>query len=122
LDSRLVQEANATGIDVARLRRHVVFERLLVRFALTRERRWVLKGGVAVELRLTDRARATLDLDLALCDVDSQSGLVRELRATTRTTGRTSATTPALTSTALVTAPNPSAFAKLVTLTATVTA
>jgi hypothetical protein len=79
LDQRLVQEANESGTNIARLRRRVAFERLLVRFALAPSGRWVLKGGVAVEVRLTDRARATKDLDLALWDVDSAGLHVRDV-------------------------------------------
>lgn len=79
LDQRLVQQANETGVDIGRLRRRVVFERLLVRFALAGEGRWILKGGVAVELRLTDRARATKDLDLALLGGDLVDLQVRDM-------------------------------------------
>jgi predicted nucleotidyltransferase component of viral defense system len=41
-------------------------ERLLARLQEGEGPRWVLKGGVALELRLQDRARATVDLDLSL--------------------------------------------------------
>ncbi len=68
LDQRLLQEATATGADIARLRRRVTFERILVRLALADEDRWVLKGGAAIEVRLVDRARATKDLDVAFRD------------------------------------------------------
>ncbi len=81
LDRRLVQQANETGVDIGRLRRRVVFERLLVRFAFAPEGRWVLKGGVAVEVRLIDRARTTKDLDLALCEVEADGLQVRDLLA-----------------------------------------
>lgn len=57
LDQRLVAEANTSGTDIARLRRRVAFERLLVRFALVDGERWVLKDGAAVEVRMADRAR-----------------------------------------------------------------
>jgi hypothetical protein len=78
LDQRLVEQANETGVDIGRLRRRVVFERLLVRFALAGEGRWVVKGGVAVELRLTDRARTTRDLDLALRGVEVDGLQIRD--------------------------------------------
>ncbi|HXM54653.1 MAG TPA: nucleotidyl transferase AbiEii/AbiGii toxin family protein [Candidatus Dormibacteraeota bacterium] len=58
-------------MDPNRLRRHVAFERLLLRLAADVSNggpRWVLKGGLALELRLGLRARATLDLDLALLE------------------------------------------------------
>ena len=72
LDQRLVTEANSSRTDIARLRRRVIFERRLVRFALAGGDRWVLKGGPpgagepgGVPLRLSGRRpgggpRATL--------------------------------------------------------------
>jgi hypothetical protein len=72
LEARLSAEAASRGIDPNRLRRHVAFERLLLRLAADLANggrpRWVLKGGLALELRLGLRARATLDLDLALLE------------------------------------------------------
>ncbi len=75
LEARLANRARAaggresgtheTGVDLNRLRRRVVFERLLVRLDDAQRGRWVLKGGMALELRWRDRARATRDLDLA---------------------------------------------------------
>lgn len=78
LDQRLVHEANESGTDIARLRRRVMFERLLVRFAFAGDERWILKGGAAVEVRLGDRARATKDLDLALRGGGPDGDEVRE--------------------------------------------
>lgn len=82
IDQRLVQQSTESGVDIARLRRRVVFERLLVRFAAgqaweqTSGRStegipgkggvWVLKGGAALEFRLADRARATKDVDVEM--------------------------------------------------------
>lgn len=77
LGQRLLRQANETNTDIARLRRRVVFERLLVRFAHADAVRWVLKGGAAVEVRLTDRARATKDLDMALADMAADENQVK---------------------------------------------
>lgn len=66
LEDRLRNQAQASGVDLQRLRRRVVVERLLVRLDDSAPGRWILKGGMAVELRLHDRARATRDLDLAV--------------------------------------------------------
>lgn len=66
LNAALREAAEERGIDVQRLRRHLVFQRLLAR--LSSSQRWVLKGGFALEVRLSDRARATRDLDLALLE------------------------------------------------------
>lgn len=81
LDHRLVREAESTRTDIARLRRRIVFERLLVRFASDSEHGWILKGGAAVEVRLADKARMTRDLDLALRHSAPTDGIVRELLA-----------------------------------------
>lgn len=62
LDARLQHLAAERGQDVNRLRRQLVFQRVLRRVDDT----WVLKGGYLLEARLGTRARATKDLDLAL--------------------------------------------------------
>lgn len=66
LEDRLKNQARETAVDLQRLRRRVVVERLLVRLDDAAPGRWILKGGMAVEFRLHDRARATRDLDLAV--------------------------------------------------------
>jgi Nucleotidyl transferase AbiEii toxin, Type IV TA system len=53
---------------LARLRRRVVFERLVARLAWTEPGKWVVKGGMAMEVRLRDDARLTKDIDLGLRD------------------------------------------------------
>ncbi len=64
LGHRVRESAAARGIDAARLRRQLVFQRILARLAPTGL--WVLKGGYCLEVRLDTQARATRDLDLAL--------------------------------------------------------
>jgi hypothetical protein len=44
----------------------VVFERLVTRLAAAEPGLWVLKGGMALEVRLGDQARLTKDIDLGL--------------------------------------------------------
>ncbi len=78
-DDRLRNEAMARGIDLQRLRRRAVFERMLVRLERAETGRWVLKGGMALELRLGDRARATKDLDLVLREASHQAAEIRDL-------------------------------------------
>jgi predicted nucleotidyltransferase component of viral defense system len=73
LETRLASQAREQGIDLQRLRKGVVFERLLVRLEKAQPGRWVLKGGVALEVRLRERARSTRDLDLALRE-DARDG------------------------------------------------
>jgi hypothetical protein len=54
-------------VDLGRLRKLVAFERLLARLLVAPDR-WVLKGGLALDFRLGDRARATVDMDLGRHD------------------------------------------------------
>ncbi len=63
LEQRLGDRAKATGASVVRLRKTVVFERLLARLAVAAPGRWVLKGGLALDFRLKDRSRTTRDMD-----------------------------------------------------------
>lgn len=79
LETRLGNRSRESGIDLERLRRRAAFERLLVRLELGAPRRWIVKGGMALEIRLGDRARSTRDLDLALRDVPGDGSAVREL-------------------------------------------
>lgn len=61
VNDRIRVAAHAAGVDANRLRRHVVFQRLLVRLA---PHGLVLKGGYSLEVRLPGVARATKDIDL----------------------------------------------------------
>ncbi len=63
LEARLRAEASATGRNLARVRQLLVFERFLSRVFAAFGDAVVLKGGVALELRLA-RARTTKDIDL----------------------------------------------------------
>lgn len=69
LEQRLLTRSNETGIGLDRLRRRVVFERIVARPEVAEPGRWVLKGGMALEVRLHDDARLTKDIDLGLRDV-----------------------------------------------------
>lgn len=66
LDARLLGEAQRSGRDPNWLRRRLAFTRLLVRLVHQDPDVWVLKGGMAVELRRPGLARATRDVDLVL--------------------------------------------------------
>jgi predicted nucleotidyltransferase component of viral defense system len=63
LEARL-KEAQHDGVGVGRLRKRVVFERLLTRLNAVAPDTWVLKGGFALELRVGARARTTKDIDI----------------------------------------------------------
>lgn len=79
LEHRLANRSRETGTDLDRLRRRAAFERLLVRLELGAPGRWIVKGGMALEVRLGDRARSTRDLDLALRGDAADGAAVREL-------------------------------------------
>lgn len=78
LDDRLRHDAAARGIALSRLRRVVTFERMVVRLDYAEPGCFVLKGGMALELRLGERARATRDVDLAIRDSVDDSGALRD--------------------------------------------
>lgn len=65
LEDRLAALSKASGTDLQRMRRQVGFDRLLVRLFSIGNPPWRLKGGYALELKLS-LARATRDLDLGL--------------------------------------------------------
>lgn len=69
LEQRIANTAQERNIAVNRLRRRVTFERIVRRLTVAEPGQWVLKGGMALEARLYDRARVTKDIDLGLRDV-----------------------------------------------------
>ena len=64
LEARLRNESLRTGAPLVRLRKMVAFDRMLARLARAQSERWVLKGGLALQLRLGLEARTTKDIDL----------------------------------------------------------
>ena len=66
LEQRLRNKSQESGFNVERLRRRVMYERIVVRLDLAEPDTWVVKGGLALDVRLGGRARATIDLDLGL--------------------------------------------------------
>lgn len=66
LEDRLRQQAVNSGTPLARLRKMVAFERFLARLVTAQPEAWVLKGGLALQLRLPEHARTTQDIDLLL--------------------------------------------------------
>jgi Txe/YoeB family toxin of Txe-Axe toxin-antitoxin module len=65
VEDRLNAASKTEGIDLNRMRRQVAFDRLLVRLFAEGNPPWRLKGGYALELKLSI-ARTTRDLDLGL--------------------------------------------------------
>ena len=66
LEQRLLSRSKETKVSLDRLRRRVLFERIVSRLQVAEPGRWVLKGGMALEVRLRDEARLTKDIDLGL--------------------------------------------------------
>jgi hypothetical protein len=66
LETRLGAASRSGGPSLARLRKQVVFDRLLARLVEVAPERWILKGALALDYRFGDRARTTRDVDLAM--------------------------------------------------------
>ncbi|GAB4495771.1 MAG: hypothetical protein OHK0052_04100 [Anaerolineales bacterium] len=64
LEDRLRQQSVASGTPLVRLRKMVAFERFLARLVTAQPDVWALKGGLALQFRLHERARTTQDIDL----------------------------------------------------------
>jgi hypothetical protein len=65
IDARLKNYVRDHGeAALARLRRHIAFDRFLARLVSIDPHSWTLKGGLALDYRLGERARATRDIDL----------------------------------------------------------
>lgn len=65
LEDRLKERSQRDGAVLARLRKQVAFDRCLARLVQVAQDQWALKGGFALQLRMSDRARTTRDIDLA---------------------------------------------------------
>lgn len=64
LETRLRNQSLESNVPLIRLRKMVAFDRLLARLMASQPELWVLKGGLALQLRLGERARTTKDIDL----------------------------------------------------------
>jgi hypothetical protein len=78
LEQRLLSRSRDTEVGLDRLRRRVLFERIVSRLHTAEPGRWVLKGGMALEVRLRDDARLTKDIDLGLRDDVTGADELRE--------------------------------------------
>lgn len=58
-----IKQGQSDSAGVSRVRKRIVFERLLARLVAQAPSEWVLKGGFALELRLGNAARTTKDAD-----------------------------------------------------------
>ncbi len=71
LERRLLTTSQQTGTSLVRLRKLVVFDRLMARLLVVAPDRWILKGALALDFRLGDTFRTTKDLDLARQDSEA---------------------------------------------------
>ena len=79
LEARLQVISKKTNVDLQRLRRKVAFDRLLARIFSQEKGNFFLKGGYAMELRIS-QARATKDIDLTcIRRVKNENELLSEL-------------------------------------------
>lgn len=82
LETRLRDQSLSSGLPLVRLRKMVAFDRLLARLAQSQPGQWIVKGGLALQLRLGDRARTTKDIDLLfLKESQKVHDLLREAAA-----------------------------------------
>jgi hypothetical protein len=65
LDARLLAHSRTKGVPLEWLRKQVAFDRLLARLIAVAPDRWRLKGALALDYRLIERARTSKDMDLA---------------------------------------------------------
>lgn len=64
LEERFRDINSEENIPIVRLRKQVAFERFIARLIQYQPNHWVLKGGLALQLRLGMQARTTKDVDL----------------------------------------------------------
>jgi predicted nucleotidyltransferase component of viral defense system len=79
LEQRLKNEAAATDLGLARLRKRVAFELFLRRLLVVAPDRWVLKGALALDFRLATTTRSTKDIDLGRDD--DKAAAIRDITA-----------------------------------------
>jgi hypothetical protein len=72
------RRALESGMPLVRLRKMVAFDRILARLFFIQPGAWVVKGGLALQLRLGGRARTTMDIDLLALSPPAE--ITRQLR------------------------------------------
>ncbi len=65
LERRLLTRATEANIPIIRLRKLVVFDRLIARLMVVAPDRWMLKGAVALQFRAGPQYRTTKDVDFS---------------------------------------------------------
>lgn len=70
IERRLLSTSREQAVPLSRLRKLVVFDRLLARLMVVGPDRWMLKGAVALDFRYGSRVRTTKDLDLGCGEIE----------------------------------------------------
>lgn len=78
LEDRLRQLSLQSGVPLVRMRKMIAFDRFLVRLFQAQPDQWVVKGGLALQLRVGERARTTKDIGLLM--LDQHRGIYPRLR------------------------------------------
>ena len=68
LEQRPSTLAQETGVPLVRLRKLILFDRLMARLLVAAPGRWILKGAVALHFRVGPQFRTTRDMDLGRQD------------------------------------------------------
>lgn len=71
LETKIKELAVSEQTSIVRLRKMAAFDRLLARLLIVSPGRWVVKGGLVLDLRRPNQVRATKDLDLARKDTEN---------------------------------------------------
>lgn len=79
LEDRLRTISIQSGAPLMRLRKMVAFDRFLARLLPYQPDQWVVKGGLALQLRLGNRARTTKDMDMLV--IAQSQGVYPALRS-----------------------------------------
>ncbi|MCO6449911.1 MAG: nucleotidyl transferase AbiEii/AbiGii toxin family protein [Caldilineales bacterium] len=79
LEARLLNESRSRDLSLMWLRKLVAFDRFLARLLADQPYRWLIKGGLALQLRLHNQGRMTKDLDvgIAATELDVHQLLVK---------------------------------------------
>ena len=83
LNQRIRTLCKTEGADYQLIRRQIAFDRLLTRLSHHRHRRWVLKGGHAMEIHY-ERARGTRDIDI-IARIDGERSEIQDGDSLSRT-------------------------------------
>lgn len=81
LEAMIRRNTGPDNDSVVRLRKRIAADRLIARLLSVERNGWVIKGGMALDLRYGDRARMTKDLDLVRADT-TEAGFEALLAAT----------------------------------------